>query len=66
MRRFITGLLVGVASAFAAGCSSEYANRGSQGVTVDSGSWLSGGPLVYPTNNERFANGEPMDLRWNR
>jgi hypothetical protein len=55
--------LVGILLGFLAGCCWEVGNRASMGLTVDLGKLGTGEPVVYPTNDDRYWHGVPMDLR---
>jgi hypothetical protein len=52
-----------VLSALLGGCATDLESRGSQRLTADLGNLGTGEPALYPTNNARSWNGEPMDYR---
>lgn len=63
MHRSILRAVLQLTIAAFPGCSWDFAKRSSPGVTADLGTSQ---PVLNPTNNDRFWNGEPLDLRRGR
>jgi hypothetical protein len=61
VRRFVA-LWAAVALGLVGGCGTFW-NKGSQALDVNPLAIGSGAPVVTPANDNRFWNGEPMDLR---
>lgn len=66
MRNSLRLLLFGIVIASLPGCAWDITNRNDPGLAVDLSKHATAEPVISPLNNERYWNGEPMDLRRNR